>query len=244
MVGSGAGVDSGADLGMSLLSAGEENLDLGDADFVEADYVSEGYDLDDALDATGMGGFQYLVFFMICLAWSFNSAVTMVTPFFISGMKADMGLTAEQEGTVMAALLIGFIGGNVSWGYIADKYGRRPTILLAILGVGLFNSSAAFGQLWWHVAMLRAGTGFFIAGSMVGGNSLVSELVPRAQRGRSLVLLHIFWQMGTISMVFITYYLHGRKEWRYLMFATGTPSIFIVATMLALGLPESPRFSY
>lgn len=78
-----------------------------------------------------------------------------------------------QEGITAAALLAGFIFGNVIWGFVADKvavslqhqlltfsfsgvqYGRRPCIMMSVFGVGLFNSMAAFGQLWWHVAALR-----------------------------------------------------------------------------------------
>ena len=35
------------------------------------------------------------------------------------------------------------------------QYGRRNSILISVAGVGLCNSAAAFGQLWWHVALLR-----------------------------------------------------------------------------------------
>jgi len=229
-------------LSISLLSEGEDNPDIGDADFVGQPFVENGYDLDDALEATGNGGFQIMLATCIFLAWSFNSMVTMVTPFFMTGMRKEFGLSPEQEGITAAALLFGFIVGNLVWGQTADKAGRRPCILLSVLGVGLFNSAAAFGQAWWHVAILRAVVGFFIPGSMVGGNSLVSELVPRSSRGAWLVFLHVSWQFGTLAMVFISYELRGREEWRLLMLAMGAPAIVILIVMFLLAIPESPRY--
>lgn len=153
-----------------------------------------------------------------------------------------MGLSPEQEGMTAAALLVGFIVGNIGWGILSDKYGRRNSILISVAGVGLCNSAAAFGQLWWHVALLRVAVGFFLPASMVAGNSLVSELVPRTSRGSYLVFLHLSWQLGTLAMVYTSYYLHGEEEWRLLMLAMGAPAILIFMALYALGIPESPRW--
>jgi len=224
-------------LEISLLSAGEENADMGECDFEE-----EGYDIDDALDALGMGPFQYRLIFLVAIAWAFNALVTMVTPFFVAGMERDLGLTASEEGFVAAALLFGLILGNFGFGYVSDKVGRRRCILVGVVGVGLLTSLAAAGQSWWHVAVSRVGVGFFISGSMVPANSLVSELVPRASRGRWLAGLHVFWQFGTLAMVAITTELHGKREWRLLILATALPSIVVFGAMLLVGVPESPRY--
>ena len=59
-------------------------------------FIEEGYEVDDAITSFGNGPFQALLVSCIFFVWSFNSGVTMVTPFFISGMRKDMGLSPEQ----------------------------------------------------------------------------------------------------------------------------------------------------
>lgn len=241
-MGKGAGT-SGDENGMSvsLLSPGEDGpLDLGEVDFETAE--SEGYDLDDALDMVGTGMFQYRVVFLVALAWANNGLATMVTPFFMSGMRADMGLEPLQEGIVAAAMLFGMILGNFCIGVLADLIGRKQCIVFSILGVGVTTGVAYFGVAWWHVFLARVGVGLCVSGSMVPSNSLMSEILPRDCRGRWLAGLHIFWQCGTVIMVAITTELSGRKEWRELMLASGAPSVIIFLLMLCIGVPESPRF--
>jgi len=200
-------------------------------------------DIDDVLETCSNGLFQARLAFCVALAWSFNSLVTMVTPFFLAGMRKDLGLSALQEGLTAAAVLLGMVLGNSIIGALADQIGRRPCVILSVLGTGLTN--AAIGAIdslsWEYVALLRVGVGFFIAGSMVPSNSLVSELVPRSSRGRWLAFLHVFWQFGTLTMVLMSYELRGRSEWRDLMLASSAPSAAIVMILFCL-LPESPRY--
>jgi len=185
------GVDKPTTLEIPLISPGEEGeLEMGDVDYETSDSdFAEGHDIDDALEVAGSGPFQLNLSFCVCLVWAFNAALTMVTPFFVAGMRKEMELSAYEEGVTSASILFGFIVGNVAWGYLSDKWGRRVCIYYSVLGSGLSNCLGAMAPSWQLVALMRVATGCFIPGSMIASNSLISESVPRQTRGSWLAFL-------------------------------------------------------
>lgn len=231
-------------LEIPLISPGEEGeLEIGDVDYETSDSdFTEGHDIDDILEVAGSGPFQFNLSLCICLVWAFNAALTMVTPFFVAGMRKEMKLSAFEEGITSASILFGFIVGNVVWGYLSDKWGRRICIYYSVLGSGLSNCVGATAPTWQLVALMRVATGIFIPGSMIASNSLISESVPRGSRGSWLAFLHNFWQLGTFAMVSVTYELDDPEEWRNLMLATGMPAVLILAVLYACNIPESARW--
>lgn len=142
---------------------------------------------------------------------------------------------------VTGMVLIGAVAGAVVAGQLADRLGRRKSIIiLATLFLIGSGGSAAAQTLPWLLA------GRFIVGFAIGGASFVgplyiAEISPREIRG-ALVLLN---QLAITAGIFFAYlidyaFASTAQGWRW-MFAVG----IVPAAVLAIGmffLPDSPRW--
>jgi DHA1 family multidrug resistance protein-like MFS transporter len=88
------------------------------------------------------------------------------------------GLTASVTGlslTLTAPL----------WGSLADRYGRKPMFLRALLGAGVLIAVMGLTQTVWQLVALRFAMGAF-AGTMGAAAALVAATTPRERVGYAL----------------------------------------------------------
>jgi putative MFS transporter len=143
------------------------------------------------------------------------------------------------EALLPLAGIAGTVIGSFIWGALADRIGRRASILLA--GI-LFTTTAICGAMpgfSWNLLMC------FIMGIGAGGMlpitfTLVAEMVPRRHRSWLMVLIGgdltaAYLLTSWLSSVLIPHY-----SWR-IMWLIGLPTGLLVIA-LNRWIPESPRF--
>jgi putative MFS transporter len=130
--------------------------------------------------------------------------------------------------------------GAVAAGRLADRYGRRAvfTATLVVFSVGSALSALAPSFETLLAARIVAGLG--LGGELPVVATLVSELSPRAQRGRMIVLLESFWAYGTILAGLVAISVVANYGWRWGFAVGALPALYVA--YLRRALPESPRF--
>src|SRR5439155_818062 len=125
-------------------------------------------------------------------------------------------------------------------GRLADRYGRRVmfTTTLVIFSGGAALSALAPSFEALLVARIVAGIG--LGGELPVAATLVSELSPRAQRGRMIVLLESFWAYGTILAGVVAITVLPNFGWRWAFAIGALPALYVA--YLRRALPESPRY--
>lgn len=107
--------------------------------------------------------------------------------FVVPGMRAEYGLPNALVAALPFAALSGTVVGSFVWGWLADLYGRRASILLpSVMFVGT-SVCGAMPDFWWNVGMC------FLMGAVGGGMlpvayRLLAGIMPTKHRGWSLVL--------------------------------------------------------
>ena len=172
-------------------------------------------------------------------------------------MEHELGLTDLQVGVVISALIFAAAFGAMIGGRLADRIGRRPTIIiLAVLfftGVMLVIFSPGGPEYGTHstfgFAMLIAGR--ITLGLAVGGASAVvpvylAELAPFEIRG-SLAgrneFMIVFGQLLAFVVNAIIAAVLGLDTpglWRIMFSVCAVPAVFLFFGMLRM--PESPRW--
>ncbi len=71
------------------------------------------------------------------------------------------------------------------WGALADRYGRKPMFLRALIGAGILIGVMGIVQTVWQLVLLRFLMGAF-AGTMGAAAALVAASTPRAKLGQAL----------------------------------------------------------
>jgi putative MFS transporter len=160
--------------------------------------------------------------------------------FVMPGMTSEYALSKQNAGFLALIALTGTTVGSVVWGLIADRYGRRATILLSALmfiGTAICGAMPSFG---WNLAMC------FLMGASAGGLlpitfTLMAEMIPAAHRGWLLVALGgIGNSAGYLVAAGAASLLEPIFSWRVL-WLLGLPTGAVIILLSRL-LPESPRF--
>lgn len=154
----------------------------------------------------------------------------------------DFALATKLEAFTISVVLIGCMAGSVIAGSVADRIGRRRTLLGAGLVFLLGSILSAFTP---NESILLAGR--FVVGIGIGFSSVVaplyiSEVAPAETRGALVSLYQFAITLGILAAYVVDYALAGGEAWRWMLGLAVVPSLVLVFGML--GMPESPRYLF
>ncbi|ATY33489.1 MFS transporter [Sphingomonas psychrotolerans] len=157
------------------------------------------------------------------------------------GIAHDWGIERAALGLVLSMELIGMAAGSLALGGIADRIGRRATILtcLAIMTAGML--AAASSTNVYLLSTWRLITGLGIGGMLAATNAAVAEAANARRRALCVVLMAAGYPLGTIiggsiSAVLLAYY-----GWQA-VFVFGAVASACFVPVVLLAAPESIAF--
>jgi len=155
----------------------------------------------------------------------------------------DLGLSTQQVEFVTAAIVWGEVLGAVLGGWIANKVGRKKSIIAVAAGYLVFclTSAISFNEL--SLAGSRFFLGLTIGLSLIAVPLFVAESVPAAVRGRTLVLYQV---MGVIGIILGNVFSATLSEadssynWRIMLGVAAVPALLLLPMLMKL--PETPNW--
>jgi putative MFS transporter len=145
----------------------------------------------------------------------------------------------------VAATFTGLFIGTFAFGYVADKYGRRTIFTYSMLWYSAATLVMAFQDSGFSVCLWRLIAGIGIGVELVTIDTYLSELVPKAMRGRAFAFNQGV-QFSVVPVVAFTAYMlvpispFGFDGWRWVVLIGSTGALFV--WLLRRGIPESPRW--
>lgn len=161
--------------------------------------------------------------------------------FVVSLLTQRWQLTGVQAGIILACSGLGTALGAVTWGYLADRIGRRASFAWCVVTFVAFTGLSLLtpDRGWWLLAVLRIGVGIGVGGLNVTSIPYVQEFVPARQRGMLAGLASVFIPLGLLLGAQAQQWLAEPLGWR------GLVSLGLLPVLLLIWLrrmPESPRF--
>src|SRR5438270_3929907 len=192
------------------------------------------------LDRVPLNRFHWRLLVVAGLGWMFDAMDVILIAFLLTPIKTELGLDATQTGFVASAGFVGMFLGAAIAGRLADRIGRKAVFqgTLVLFSAGALLSAIAPSFETLLAARVVAGLG--LGGELPVASTLVSELSPRAQRGRMIVLLESFWAYGTILAGIVAITVVATYGWRWGFAVGALPALYVA--YLRRALPESPRF--
>ncbi len=194
------------------------------------------------IQTAGVGKFQYRLFVIFGLVWLADAMQVLSIGFSAPSIAKTFGKTvpeALQSGTFF---FIGMLIGAFVFGRLADRIGRRPVLMMAVVIDAFAGVASAFAPEFAWLLVLRFITGIGVGGTLPVDYTMMAEFLPSDRRGRWLVLLESFWAVGTIFLAILAlvavYW--GEDAWRVIFFVTGLPAL--IGVVLRFYIPESPMY--
>ena len=140
---------------------------------------------------------------------------------------------------LLGIFLLGGMFGGVLFGSLADKYGRRPIMIVTILMYSVFSGLTYFATSLEQVMGLRFLVAMGIGGEWAVAAALVAEVFPTKARAHASGIFHATSVIGT-WMATGAAILVG-TEWRYAYLIGVLPALLIVWVRLTVKEPEKWR---
>ncbi|XP_020240497.1 protein ZINC INDUCED FACILITATOR-LIKE 1 isoform X2 [Cajanus cajan] len=120
--------------------------------------------------------------------------VPLVRDFNIAKTEADI---SSYAGYVGSAYMLGRCFTSVLWGIIADRYGRKPVLIIGIISVIIFNTLFGLSTNFWMAVIMRFLLGVF-NGLLGPVKAYAAELFREEHQAIGLSTVSAAWGIGLI----------------------------------------------
>ncbi|MFI8481007.1 MFS transporter [Pseudomonas sp. NPDC078700] len=198
-------------------------------------------DVQSFINAQPLSRYQWRIMILCFLIVFLDGLDTAAMGFIAPALTQDWGIDRASLGPVMSAALIGMVFGALGSGPLADRYGRKVVLVVAVFLFGLFSLLSAFSGNVDQLVALRFLTGLGLGAAMPNATTLLSEYTP--ERLKSLLVTSMFcgFNLGMACGGFVSAALIPAYGWHSLLLLGGVLPLAL-SLVLLLRLPESARF--
>lgn len=193
------------------------------------------------IESSPMSRLQILAVTLCIVLVALDGFDVLAISFAAPGITTEWGIDRAALGFVLSMELIGMGVGSIFMGNVADRIGRRPTIIYCLLimsaGMGL---AATAGNLV-ILSAYRFITGIGIGGILAAANAMVAEYSNRKQKNLCVVLMAGGYPLGAVLGGFVATFLLQHYSWRS-VFIFGAATTVLMLPIVLLLLPESVAF--
>jgi MFS family permease len=151
----------------------------------------------------------------------------------------SLSLSNAELGPIFSSNLVGQCIGLVLFPAIANRYGHRLTVSLAVVGFGLGQCASALADSGTSLFAIRLVTGVFLGGCLPSCLAIVTQQAPPARRGVSILTLFAGYGFGAALAGAVAAGFADFGGWRAAMVAVGAVSL-VVAAGAWRWLPDPP----
>lgn len=153
------------------------------------------------------------------------------------GIRSDLGISASQLGLFFSAATVGLIFGALLGGRIADRFGRKAGLLVALTLFAICSIGTGMAGDFAALAVSRFFTGVGLGGALPNLVAIAAESVER-NRGTAVSIMFAGLPLGgALAGLFTLYGIHGADGWRAI-FVMGGVAPLVLLPLLQWGLPS------
>jgi MFS family permease len=158
--------------------------------------------------------------------------------FLLVPIARDLHLSDAESSLALGLSLAMTAIGGVLFGFIGDRFGRKPTIIASVLIYGLGTTLCAASRSLVGLLAYRSFTGLGIGGEWGAGQSLIAESMPPSSRARYAAYVQVGAPLGLMMAAYLGGFLEPRIGWRAAFVVSALPA-FVVAAAAWRWMPES-----
>jgi SHS family lactate transporter-like MFS transporter len=171
------------------------------------------------------------------LGWTLDAFDFYLLIFTIAAIAADFKVERDKVFLAVTFTLVARPFGAFVFGRLAERFGRRPILMLDITLFSVFEFATAFSYNLTSLILLRFLFGFAMGGEWGIGASLALESVPASARGAVSGLLQEGYAVGGLIAGLAYGLLFEHIGWRGLFMAGALPALLVI--YIRAKVPES-----
>ena len=171
-------------------------------------------------------------------AWIFDFYDLILYSFLLVPVARELHLTPEQSSIALGTSLLMTALGGVIFGFLGDRFGRKPMIAATVAIYGVGTALCGFSHTLPQLIVFRSITGLGMGGGWAPGQSLVAESAPAERRARYAAYVQTGAPLGVLLAAAAGGYLAPAIGWRLTFMVSAIPAVFVVAAVLKW-MPES-----
>lgn len=185
-----------------------------------------------------MSALQITAAIMCVLLTALDGFDVLSISFAAPGIAAEWGIDRGALGVVLSMELIGMAVGSIVFGGLADRLGRRPTILLCLVVMTAGMLAVPFAPGLVELSAFRFGTGLGIGGMLASTNAMAAEYANTKYKSLAVMFMAAGYPLGVIAAGSVASQLLAHYDWRSVFFLGASITGAFVPLVLLL-LPES-----
>jgi MFS family permease len=167
--------------------------------------------------------------------WGFNLWI----PAYLSlpEERGGMGLATATMANFVVVMQVGMWLGYVTFGFVSDAFGRKPTYIVYLLSAALLMWAYAVTRDATTLLVLGPFVAFFGTGYFSGFGAITAELYPTAVRATAQGLTYNIGRIASALAPFVVGSLATTRGFGAALSVAG--SAFVVAAVLWVWIPET-----
>jgi SHS family lactate transporter-like MFS transporter len=183
---------------------------------------------------------QRAAFLASFLGWTLDAFDFFLLVFVVKAIADDFDTTVKAVAfAILVTLAMRPLGAFV-FGRLADRYGRKPILMIDVALFSLLELLTAFAPSLTLLLVLRALFGFAMGGEWGIGASLVMESIPAKSRGWVSGFLQQGYAFGYLLAAVVYYTLFDLIGWRGMFVVGVIPALLVL--YIRLHVDESPAW--
>ena len=183
---------------------------------------------------------QRHTFFACFLGWSLDAFDFFILVFCVSAIAGEFHTTVSAITEAIFLTLAMRPFGAFLFGFLADRFGRRPALMIDIICFSIFELGSAFAPSLHAFLIMRALFGIAMGGEWGVGAALAFETLPAKGRGFFSGLLQEGYVVGYLLAAVVYGTLFRFIGWRGMFVAGALPAFLVI--YIRTKVDESPAW--
>src|SRR5688572_1174481 len=196
----------------------------------------------------GITRYQWLVVLIASAGWIFDAFEGQIFNFTRGQMLAEILRVSPSDPAVrqwgdifLGVFLVGGTFGGILFGWLGDRWGRRPSMILTILFYSIFSGLTYFADSLFEIGILRFLVAMGVGGEWAVAAALVAEVVPPRARAQMSGFFHSTSIVGTWIAAWVG--LAVGANWRVAFLIGVAPALLVLWVRAKVGEPETWRLA-
>jgi MFS transporter, SHS family, lactate transporter len=174
------------------------------------------------------------------LGWTLDAFDFFILVFVLKDVAKEFGTDVKSVAFAIMLTLAMRPLGALLFGLAADRFGRRPVLMLDVLLYSALEFATAFAPSLTALLILRALFGIAMGGEWGVAASLTMESIPQSSRGVVSGVLQAGYPTGYLIASIVFFALYPMVGWRGMFMIGAVPALLVL--YIRRNVEESPAF--